>query len=121
MSEKTFWGLEYTIDASGCSHEALSDKETIRQFTLDLVKEIGMVAYGEPQIVHFGSDTAKGYTLVQLIETSNITAHFSESKNEIYLNVFSCSSFEKETVNRVFVKYFLPRTIKGKLTKRQAS
>ena len=30
-----------------------------------------------------------GYTLVQLIETSSITAHLSENTGNIYLNVFS--------------------------------
>jgi hypothetical protein len=61
------------------------------------VKEIDMVAFGAPRIVRFGSDHCKGYTLVQLIQTSNITAHFAEDTNDVYLDVFS----EPQGVNRL--------------------
>lgn len=50
---------------------------------MKLVKDIDMVPYGGPQVVHFGSGNKAGYTLVQLIETSNITAHFVEETNDL--------------------------------------
>jgi S-adenosylmethionine/arginine decarboxylase-like enzyme len=67
-----------------------------------------MVAYGAPQVVHFGSGDKSGYTLVQLIETSNITAHFCEESNDMYLDVFSCKPFNPKDVEAVVNLYFSP-------------
>lgn len=79
-----------------------------------------MVAYGEPQVVMFGTGNKKGYTLVQLIETSNICAHFVEESNDMYLDVFSCKTFEPSTVEKVVNEYFLPLKIESRLILRDA-
>ena len=79
-----------------------------------------MVAFGDPRIVRFGSGHTKGYTLVQLIETSNITAHFVEDKNEIYLDVFSCKAFAKAEAIAIFKEFFDPGTMETVWLKRAA-
>jgi len=106
MDETKYWGYHFIVNAGGCDPKAISDKDVIYKFTKELVKTIDMVAYGEPQIVHFGTGNKAGYTLVQLIETSNICAHFVEENNEIYLDVFSCKDFEPKDVLKVVKKYF---------------
>jgi len=102
------WGFSLLLNASGCDHDALTSSEIITKFVKQLVEEIDMVAYGEPQIVNFGTGNKAGYTLVQLIETSNICAHFVNSLDEIYLDVFSCKPFSQEHVIEVFKEYFKP-------------
>jgi hypothetical protein len=77
-------------------------------FAKDLVRRIDMVPYGEPQVVKFGSGNKEGYTLVQLIETSNITAHFVEETNDMYLDVFSCKPFQPADVYASVNLYFSP-------------
>jgi S-adenosylmethionine/arginine decarboxylase-like enzyme len=67
-----------------------------------------MVAYGPPVVEHFGSGNKGGYTLVQLIETSNITAHFVEQTNDIYLDVFSCKPFNPNDVEELVQQTFSP-------------
>jgi S-adenosylmethionine decarboxylase len=79
-----------------------------------------MKAYGEPQIVHFGSGNKAGYTLVQLIETSNICAHFTEEDDGMYLDVFSCKEFDYKDVEKVVKEYFEPKNIDGYVFHRQA-
>jgi S-adenosylmethionine/arginine decarboxylase-like enzyme len=79
------------------------------------VNAIEMKAYGPPQIVKFGDGQTRGYTLVQLIETSNITAHFSEDTNNIFLDVFSCKDFDPEIAIDVFCEFFDPTKIKTKV------
>jgi S-adenosylmethionine/arginine decarboxylase-like enzyme len=74
-----------------------------------------MKAYGEPIIVRFGEGNKMGYTLVQLIETSNITGHFCEETNEAYLDVFSCKSFHGKDVEDVVKSYFDPEEIVSKM------
>ena len=79
-----------------------------------------MVPFGEPQIQHFGSGNKAGYTLVQLIETSNITAHFVEETDDLYLDVFSCKHFEPQDVAGMVSLYFQPKLMKRRFLTRQA-
>jgi S-adenosylmethionine/arginine decarboxylase-like enzyme len=65
-----------------------------------------MVPFGPPQVHHFGSGNKAGYTLVQLIETSNITAHFVEETNDMYLDVFSCKPFQSDVVSETVREFF---------------
>jgi len=105
------WGKHLIMNARSCNPRAIRNATIIEKFCKDLVMEIDMKAYGEPQIIHFGTGDARGYTLVQLIETSNITAHFSEKTNDMYLDVFSCKSFEAESVKRMVRKWMIPADI----------
>ena len=70
-----------------------------------------MVAYGQPMIQHFGEGDKAGFTLVQLIETSNITGHFCDESGDVYLDVFSCKEFNPKVVEEVVTHYFAPQSI----------
>ena len=114
------WGYHLIVNAAGCDPEAIRSKDVIQRFSEELVKRIDMVAYGKPQIVRFGTSVQKGYTLVQLIETSCISAHFSEDTNEVYLDVFSCKTFRKKDALDVFAAYFSPKKMGTEFLVRQA-
>ena len=96
------------LDCSKCISTAIRSQSNISIFAKTLVKRIDMVPYGEPQVIHFGSGDKAGYTLVQLIETSNITAHFCEETNDMYLDVFSCKKFDPADVEAVVNLFFSP-------------
>ena len=106
MNDIKPWGYHAIIDAADCDPTLIRDAANITAFAKELVKRIDMVAYGEPQVIHFGEGDKLGYTLVQLIETSNICAHFVEETNDFYLDVFSCKTFDPATVVEVAHKYF---------------
>jgi S-adenosylmethionine/arginine decarboxylase-like enzyme len=114
------WGYHLVLDIARCAPKSIRCAKNIEGFAKTLVKDIDMVAYGSPQIVMFGTGNKKGYTLVQLIETSNICAHFVEETNDIYLDVFSCKNFDPKVVEEVVKKYFDPETMRGHLLTRQA-
>jgi len=114
------WGYHLIVNAAGCDPEAIRSKDVIQRFSEELVKRIDMVAYGKPQIVRFGTSVQKGYTLVQLIETSCISAHFSEDTNEVYLDVFSCKTFRQKDALDVFRAYFMPKKMATEFLVRQA-
>ena len=114
------WGKHLIIDAANCTSSSIRSHQTIYNFTKHLVKRIDMVAYGEPQIIMFGTGNKKGYTLVQLIETSNITAHFVEETNDMYLDVFSCKDFDSHAVVGIVAEYFNPADVKTHILERQA-
>lgn len=101
-----YWGQELIINATGCDKKAMQDYLVVYDFIKELVPAIDMVAYGEPDIVHFGEGNKEGFTLTQLIMTSNITAHFANESGDIFLNVFSCKSFDNDIVLEVLYDYF---------------
>lgn len=113
------WGWELIVDAKGCRKETLT-KENIAEFTRCLVEQIKMKAYGEPMIEHFANhDPSKGgYSLVQLIETSNICAHFVDLNGDAYFNIFSCAEFSENTVIRIINLYFNPHAMTSKMIER---
>ena len=75
-----FWGYHLMLDCSNGDTSASTDDNVLYEFVGELVSAIDMKAYGEPLIKHFAveSEKAAGYSLVQLIETSAITGHFSD-------------------------------------------
>jgi len=115
------WGYHLILDSSKCMRSAIRSSSIITSFSDDLVKKIDMVPYGRPRVKHFGSGNKAGYTLVQLIETSNIVAHFVEETDDMYLDVFSCKEYDPDIVKNVVSQYFKPLQMHSKFLVRQAS
>jgi S-adenosylmethionine/arginine decarboxylase-like enzyme len=66
-----------------------------------------MRRFGETQIVHFGEDErVSGFSMVQLIETSMISAHFANLTNTAYIDVFSCRTYDPDTVASFAKQFF---------------
>jgi S-adenosylmethionine/arginine decarboxylase-like enzyme len=120
MSALRTWGKHLILDAAGCSPKRIGSSIVIKNFTNELVRRIDMKAYGEPHIVMFGTGNKKGYTLIQLIETSNIAGHFVEENNTMYLDVFSCKDFDAEIVKELVSEYFDAQTFSSRVLLRQA-
>ena len=113
------WGHHLILDCSGC--EDIDDKDQIYNFVKDLIQQIDMIAHGEPVIEYLlPGEPNQGYSLMQLITTSNICGHFMELDGPAYFDVFSCKEFNPSTVKKVVKHYFNPKKIKSKLIKRQA-
>jgi S-adenosylmethionine/arginine decarboxylase-like enzyme len=115
------WGYHLIVDAGSCDPVAIESKDTIAAFSKEIVSELKMIAYGPPEIVLFGRGGKRGYTLVQLIETSDITAHFVSSTKDCYLDVFSCKKFDPDMAINTFKRYFNPKTIVKHFIHRQAT
>jgi S-adenosylmethionine decarboxylase len=87
------YGQHVMLTAVHCN-EHLLDMDAIARFIKKLVKDIDMVAYGEPFIARFGGGQEEGISAVQLIETSAITIHTNDKFRDLYLDVFSCKEYE---------------------------
>ena len=120
MEEVKSWGYHLLANFAGCAIDKITSKENVENFSTDLVEAIDMVAYGEPQVVNFGTGNKAGFTLVQLIETSNICAHFCNEDGAVYLDVFSCKPFDPDVAIKVFVEYFDPKGAEFDFVERQA-
>ncbi|MBD3388747.1 MAG: S-adenosylmethionine decarboxylase [Candidatus Altiarchaeales archaeon] len=89
------WGLLLSLDLRGCNPDYIRDRDRIVEYSRRLCDEIGMKAYGEPMVVHFGEDErVEGFSLVQLIETSLISGHFANMSNNAYIDIFSCKLYD---------------------------
>merc|ERR1712196_605715 len=66
--------------------------------------------FSQNQIAQMASEdkNISGYTMYQMIETSNISGHFVDNTQDIYLDVFSCKEFDEKTTVEWLDKYFLP-------------
>ena len=115
-----YWGYHLIVDARAGHIASVQSADTVSAFAKELVKRIDMVAYGEPQVVRFGSGELAGITLVQLIETSNICAHFVDQNGDFYLDVFSCKEFDPEDVLQCVREFFAPENMKTQYFTRQA-
>lgn len=101
------WGLLASIDIYDCDPASIRDAELIKRFVVELCELIEMRRFGETLVVHFGEDErVAGYSMVQLIETSLISAHFANASNAVYLDVFSCKLYDPEVVVEFARKYF---------------
>ena len=100
------WGFHSIINATKCCPKSIRCPKTIESFSNELVKQIDMKAYGTPQVFRFGEGNKLGYTLIQPIETSCITAHFAEETDSVYFDCFSCKPFKEDDVINVMNKYF---------------
>ena len=103
-----YWGYHMLIDGCGADLDAIKNPNVHRAFLKQLIKDIDMVAYGEPVIEHFAThDPEKaGYSIVQLIETSNITAHFVDKDGSFYLDVFSCKPYNPDDVVKCVRRFY---------------
>ena len=120
MATNLYWGYHLLLDCSGCNLE-VKNEETIKNFSDELVKRIEMVPYGLPQIIRFGEGHLAGITLMQLIETSNINCHFCDEPASMYLDVFSCKSYDTNIVIDIVKKYFKPEKIRVNYITRHAN
>lgn len=114
------WGLLSCIDLYECDPETIRDAEKIKVFVSELCKLIEMKRFGETQVVHFGEDArVAGFSMIQLIETSLISAHFANASNATYLDVFSCKLYDPEIVADFAKNFFKAKRINLKTVNRQ--
>ena len=119
---KMYWGYHLLLDCGECNITAITSEDTIKKFIADLVSSIDMVAIGEPWIARtaIGQPDKEGFSVYQLIVTSNISAHIVDESRQIYLDVFSCKPYDIDTVKEIVQKWFGPKSIKQNYIKRNA-
>ena len=117
-----YWGHHLMLDCRSGDIARVKDGENIKQFAKDLVNKIEMTAFGDPIVEHFATHNpeAAGYSLLQLIETSNIAGHFVDKNGDFYLDIFSCKEFDIEVAQDVVEHWFNPENIKVSYFTRQA-
>jgi S-adenosylmethionine/arginine decarboxylase-like enzyme len=106
-TRQAVWGIASSIDIYDCNPNTIRDSGKIKEFVKELCELIEMKCYGETQVVHFGEEErVAGFSMVQLIETSLISAHFANLTNTVYLDVFSCKPYDLSLVEEFSKEFF---------------
>jgi S-adenosylmethionine/arginine decarboxylase-like enzyme len=107
------FGEELILDIKGCDISTFN-RASLKKFFVELCYLIDM----DREDLHFwdyegdeeGYEAApvhlKGTSAIQFIKTSNITVHTLDVMRTIYLNIFSCKSFNKDTVREFTEAFF---------------
>ncbi len=107
------YGFELIMDLHGCDVSKFTRK-SIEEYMVTICKAIGM----EREDLHFWDyegvpveERPKephllGTSAVQFIRTSNITIHTLDLLKAVYVNVFSCRSFNEKVAEKITKEWF---------------
>jgi S-adenosylmethionine/arginine decarboxylase-like enzyme len=86
----------------------MTNYANVNNWIRQLVTDIDMSPVGDPRIEYTAGEfpDKAGFTVVQIIVTSSIVAHFVDNLGQIYLDVFSCKQFDPTVVKHSVSKYF---------------
>ena len=108
------------VDLKECELEIIKSEARLTEYVDTLCELIKMKKFGEIQLPYFGLDKkeTKGYSLLQFIETSSITGHFSEYLRKAYINIFSCKKYDYKLALKFTKDFFGAKTAKYKYIER---
>ncbi len=110
------YGQELVLDLYDCDPKIIRSKKKILQYSKEICSLIKVKRYGKPICERFALDNlyAAGYSLVQLIETSLVSGHFSEAWNRAFINIFSCKPFNSKKAAHFTKTFFKAKKVKDK-------
>lgn len=113
--QSKIYGQELIMDLHDCDPKILRSRKKISEYSNRLCKLIKVKEYGKAIVIRFGKGYIAGFSLVQLIETSLVSGHFSEQWNSAHINVFSCKPFSYKLAKDFTKKFFKAKKTKSKL------
>ena len=120
------YGQELILDIHDAKNLPV-DRSTLRDFLSRLVEAINMEAEdlhfwdyeGHPEEYDAAPEHLKGISAVQFIKTSSIVVHTLDDMKRVYINIFSCSTLNPETVRRMSVEFFGGRVVQSFIVERK--
>ncbi len=113
------WGYSTHIDMYECDPFKIKSANEIMCYIDELCKLIDMRKFGECILQYFGDDEkVKGYTFIQMIETSLISGHLVDLTNEAHIDIFSCKPYDAHMAFGFTVDHFLCKKSKLKILER---
>lgn len=119
MEDNKAWGFHTQLDLYNCDPNLVRSEAAIKKYVDELCDLIDMKKYGDCIVVNFGEDDrVAGFSMFQLIETSNISGHFRNENNTIYLDIFSCKYYDVQKMIKFSCEYFKAYCFEYKYTER---
>ena len=113
-----YWGLSAVINLYECDSNLIRNPKIIKDFIVGLCDFIEMKRQGDVLIDRFGEGKLEGYSVMQFIQTSSITAHFDEEKNRAFIDIFSCKEFDPKKALEFCKLFFKAKDVKMKVIER---
>lgn len=101
-----WWGRSASVDLHYCDPLLVKNPAAIKHFVKQLAKELKMHLVGPAIVKRFGHGQLRGYSMMQFIETSTITAHFDEKGDRAFIDIFSCKTYRPKKVALFCKKFF---------------
>jgi S-adenosylmethionine/arginine decarboxylase-like enzyme len=120
------WGVECLIDAQNCDKESIRDLSNIQAFIDELCLVTKMNKWGPLHSMYLGSSEYNnskditGWSVCQFITTSSIVMHFCDNSGNLYLDFFSCKTFNEHDVTDLVIKYFKAKAMSRRMITRDA-
>lgn len=106
------WGITTSVDLRSCNPNFIRDTNHIKKFTVDLCNLLNVMRIGECKLIQYGAKKEiQGFSMVQLIDTSLISGHFSEALNNAYLDIFRIITFDFASTYKIVILQTLPDTL----------
>jgi S-adenosylmethionine decarboxylase len=102
-------GLEWVIDAAGCSPQSLSDLESVRSLFDEIIRELDLHPVGEAQWHQFPG--TGGITGFCLLAESHLTCHTFPEHGSICVNLFCCVPRSEENFQGALERLFDARSV----------
>ena len=114
------YGVELVLDLHDCNPAVIRSKRKLQTYVNRLCKMLKMKKYKQTHLPYFGlkEPHTKGYSMLQFIETSSITGHFSEEWNRAYINIFSCKPYDTKRAREFTRKYFGAKFVENRVLHR---
>ena len=120
MVKKEAFGPHLTLDLSDCNIRKLKDLDFIFKILYDLPSQIGMTKITQPYVFPYNGlvPEDKGITGFVVIAESHIAIHTFEDKGYIFIDLFSCKSFDVEKAAKYLIDAFEAKKIEKNVIQR---
>ncbi len=114
------YGVELVLDLHDCDPTVIRSKRKLQTYVNQLCRLLQMKKYQRTHLPYFGlkEPHTKGYSLLQFIETSSITGHFSEAWNRAYINIFSCKPYDAQRAREFTQRFFRAKRVENRVLHR---
>jgi len=115
--QSQIYGKELILDLYDCDEKIISSRKELSRYIKELCDLIKMRRYKKAIIEKFGfgKDFTKGFSFIQLIETSSIVGHVSELWKRVFINIFSCGDFDEKKAAEFTKNFFRAKKVKKRV------
>ncbi len=116
----TEFGPHLTIDASDCNVRKLTDSNLVYDILNKFPSIMGMTPMTLPYVVKWKDKWAKseGVSGFVMIAESHISIHTFPDDNYVFIDVFSCKSFDTDKAAEYLTKAFEAKKVAKNVVKR---
>lgn len=114
------YGPHLMLDLNDCDSEVLDNLDACFKLLNELPPKIGMTKITQPYVFRYEGRFPgdEGITGVVIIAESHISLHTYPKKKFVFVDLFSCKSFDVETARTYIIEYFKCQSPKWYLKER---